>query len=139
MHRLALLPLAITLLFTATLALAGPKQHTVEAMPPVVVKTVPQSGDMAVDPALDKIEVTFSKTMVTDRMWSFVQVSDDTFPETAGDPAYKADSRTIVLPVKLDPGKPYIVWINSDKYDAFRDVGGNPAVPYLLVFETRPK
>ena len=137
MRRVVLALLVLPLLLIATLALAGPGKYTVEAMPPVVVKTVPQSGDTAVDPTLDKIEVTFSKAMMTDRMWSFVQVSDDTYPGAGGDPAYKADGRTIVLPVKLEPGKPYVVWINSERFNAFRDTGGNPAVPYLLVFQTK--
>ena len=114
-------------------ALAG--KPSVKSMPPVVVKTVPASGDTAVDAKLKEIKVTFSKDMKTKKMWSFVQVSKDTFPQ-AGEPRYK-DSRTIVLPVTLQPKKTYAVWINSGKLNAFRDTSGNPAVPYLLVFETR--
>jgi hypothetical protein len=116
--------------------LAPAAKLSVEAMPPVVVKTVPRSGDTKVDPKLDKITVTFSKDMMTRKMWSFVQVSKETFPKTVQKPRY-VDKRTIVLPVKLRPGKTYVLWINSNKHDGFRDVKNHPAVPYLLVFETR--
>ena len=118
--------------------LSGPalaKQPSVKAMPPVVVKTVPQSGETAVDAKLKEIKVTFSKDMKTKQMWSFVQISKETFPKV-GTPKY-VDKRTIVLPVTLQPGKTYVIWINSGKNNSFRDAGNNPAVPYLLVFETK--
>ena len=106
-------------------------------MPPSVVKTVPQAGDTAVDPALKEVRVTFSKDMMTDRMWSFCQISKETFPETPGQTHYLADKRTCVLPVKLEPGKAYVIWVNRGQYNSFRDTQNTPAVPYLLVFETR--
>ena len=114
-------------------ALAG--KPSVKSMPPVVVKTVPVSGATAVDAKLKEIKVTFSKDMQTKKMWSFVQFSKDTFPKV-GEPKYK-DKRTIVLPVTLQAKKTYAIWINSGKHNSFRDTSGNPAVPYLLVFETR--
>jgi len=114
-------------------ALAG--TPSVKTMPPVVVKTVPVSGDAAVDAKLKEIKVTFSKDMLTKKMWSFVKVADETFPK-AGDPKY-IDKRTIVLPVTLQSKKTYVIWINLGKHNAFRDTSNNPAVPYLLVFETR--
>jgi hypothetical protein len=96
---------------------------------------VPVSGATAVDAKLKEIKVTFSKDMKTKKMWSFVQFSKDTFPKV-GEPKYK-DKRTIVLPVTLQPKKTYVIWINSGKHNSFRDTSGNPAVPYLLVFETK--
>ena len=110
---------------------------SVDLMPPVVVKTSPQAGVTGVDPTLGEIRVTFSKTMQTREMWSFVKASADSFPEVAGQPHYLSDERTIVLPVRLEPGRTYAMWINSAQHDAFRDRGHNPAVPYLLVFQTR--
>jgi hypothetical protein len=128
----ALVVLSILALLS-TPALAG--KPSVKTMPPVVVKTVPVSGDAAVDAKLKEIKVTFSKDMQTKKMWSFVQVSKDTFPK-AGDPKY-IDKRTIVLPVTLQPKKTYVIWINLGKNNSFRDTSGNSAVPYLLVFETK--
>jgi hypothetical protein len=40
------------------------------------------------------------------------------------------------LPVKLKPGKFYATWLNSDKFHNFKDANGEPAVPYLLSFQT---
>jgi hypothetical protein len=109
----------------------------VESLPPVVVKTVPQSGDLAVDPSLKEISVTFSKDMTTVEMWSWAEITPDSFPKLAGKPHYLGDRRTCVLPVKLEPGKTYAIWVNSTRYDNFRDQGDRPAVPYLLVFRTK--
>ena len=69
-------------------------------------------------------------------MWSFVYANPAAFPEVAG-PVRYVDARTCVLPVKLEPARTYGIWINSQKHDSFRDLGHRPAVPYLLVFETR--
>lgn len=136
MKKSLLCLLAASLLLCAASAAAA-AETTVENMPPVVVKTVPQSGDTAVDPKLKELEVTFSKKMLTKQMWSFVQISKETFPQKSGEPHYEADEKTIVLPVKLQPGKSYVIWINQGQYNAFRDKGNRPAVPYLLVFETK--
>ena len=107
-------------------------------LPPVVVKTVPAAGATDVDPATSEIKATFSKDM-TDQSWSWSQLSDDTFPKTAGDKPihYEKDKRTCVLKVKLEPGKTYAIWLNSDNFGNFKDANGLKAVPYLLVFETR--
>jgi serine/threonine protein kinase len=115
---------------------AAPNAAPTQA-PPVVIATVPESGAANVDPALNEIRVTFSKDMITDRMWSFVQVSEDAFPKTAGQIHYLNDGRTCVLPVRLEPGRVYAIWINSENYHAFQDRERRPAMPYLLIFETR--
>jgi len=104
--------------------------------PPVVVKTVPPAGATDVDPSLTEIKVTYSKAM-QDRSWSWCWWENkDDYPETTGDPRYLQDSRTCVLPVKLQPNKFYAVWLNSDKLKGFTDTSGRPAVPYLLTFYT---
>ena len=41
------------------------------------------------------------------------------------------------MPVRLEPGKGYVIWVNSPKYNNFKDTSHQSAVPYLLVFETR--
>ena len=109
---------------------------TVKSMPPVVVKTFPPAGDTAVDPSIKEIRVTFSKEMMTREMWSWVMISKDTFPRIAGDVKYLKDKKTCVAPVNLEPGKTYVIWFNSQNHNAFRDTDNNPAVPYLLVFQT---
>lgn len=105
-------------------------------VPPVIVKTVPESGAKDVDHRLKELRVTFSKPMQNGR-WSWVTWEKEHFPELVGQPGYLADQRTCVAPVKLQPGKVYAIWINSDRFKDFTDTAGQPAVPYLLIFETR--
>ncbi len=109
---------------------------SLNSAPPVVVKTMPEAGADGINPKLNEIKVTFSKKM-QDGSWSWSTFSKDTFPTTTGDPKYLADKRTCVLPVKLEPGKTYAIWVNSEKFTNFKDSDGQPAVPYLLVFKTK--
>ncbi len=111
---------------------------TVATAPPVVVKTVPQAGATNVDPDLKAIKVTFSKDM-DQTGYSWVQVSKESFPKVDGEPKYEKDKRTCTLPVKLEPGKTYVLWINTSKFENFKDSEGRSAVPYLMVFETKAK
>ena len=131
--------LCLVMLLNAGMIFAaeGADKISVDTMPPVVVKTIPQSGDTAVSPALKEIRVTFSKKMLTKEMWSWVQVTVETFPAMAGKVRYLGDGKTCVLPVKLEAGRTYVIWINSGHYDHFRDTTNLPAVPYLLVFQTK--
>jgi len=117
-------------------AAARAQEPTLESAPPVVVKTVPEAGAAEVDASTTEIQVTFSKRM-QDGSWSWSTVSQESFPETTGTPRYDDDRRTCVLPVKLQPGKTYALWINSQNFHNFKDTSGQPAVPYLLVFKTR--
>jgi len=105
-------------------------------LPPVVIKTIPESGAAAVDPALAELEVTFSAPM-KDGSWSWTRCGEENFPEANGPPHYLADGRTWVFPVKLKPGRLYAVWANSQSAHDFQDRHGQPALPYLLIFETR--
>ena len=115
----------------------GSREITLKALPPSVIKTVPQAGSTDVDPSLKEITVTFSKDMITDRMWAVVQISKETFPKTGKNIHYKDDQRTCVIPVHLEAGKTYVMWFNKGRFNSFRDTENNPAVPYLLVFKTK--
>ncbi len=136
MRRFVMLLLSVMLVMGAGVIQADNK-ISVKSMPPVVVKTFPQAGNTAVDPAIKEIRVTFSKEMMTREMWSWVMISKDTFPKIAGDVKYLEDKKTCVAPVSLEPGKTYVIWFNSKNHNAFRDTDNNPAVPYLLVFQTK--
>jgi RNA polymerase sigma-70 factor (ECF subfamily) len=134
-----LVTVSLAVVLGTLVATAGDMDNkpSVATLPPVVVKTVPQSGDTAVDAAtVNEIRVTFSKKMA-DKSWSWSQISPDTFPKVTGDIRYDADGKTCICPVELEPGKTYVSWLNSERFHNFKDSDGKPAVPYLLVFETR--
>jgi len=107
-----------------------------ETLPPVVVRTSPVSGARDVAPGLVELSVTFSKNMV-DESWSWCTVWENSMPEIIEGAHYLSDRRTCVIKAKLEPGRTYATWLNSDKFENFRDAGGTPAVPYLLIFETK--
>jgi hypothetical protein len=117
---------------------AADKELSISSLPAVVVKTVPESGEVKADPNITEVRVTFSKKM-QDGRWSWGQMSDETYPKTTGKPHYLPDGRTCVLPVALEAGKTYVLQINalSGKFHIFADTNQQPSVPYLLVFETR--
>ena len=133
--RRALLLIGIVIFMPRTGATV--ETAAVEAFTPVVVRTVPASGDQAVDPSIREIRVTFSKEMMTHEMWSFVYAKPAAFPKITGKIHYLPDKRTCVLPISLDPGTTYGTWINSGEHTAFRDTYQHAAVPYLLTFKTR--
>ncbi len=130
--RFVLLLAAISLMASQVLA----EEITIEGAPPVVVASTPKAGSRDIDPGLREIRVTFSKDMMN-ASWSWVQMSLESFPKTAGNPKYESDGRTCVLPVKLEPGKTYAIWINSARHANFKDSRGQSAIPYLIVFQTR--
>jgi hypothetical protein len=106
-------------------------------LPPVVVRSVPESGAREVAVDLKEVRVTFSKEM-KDPSWSWCNVGAFPAPPLSN-VHFDADHRTIVGTAKLEPGKHYAVWLNTDGCAGFRDAQGHSAVPYLLTFETAAK
>jgi archaellin len=134
-HKITYL-LILSLIGAALLSEARAEDITLETARPVVVKSTPEAGADGVDPSTTQISVTFSKNM-QGGSWSWCVLSKETYPGTGETPRYLENKRTCVLPVKLQPGKTYAVWINSDNFHDFKDTKGQLAVPYLLVFKTR--
>jgi RNA polymerase sigma factor (sigma-70 family) len=105
-------------------------------LPPVVIAVEPPLGAVDVDPGLREIRVTFSKKM-NDRSWSWTEGNVYAVPKCDGAIHYAADQRTCVMPVKLEPGKTYVLGINSQRFHGFRDQKGQAALPYVVVFRTK--
>jgi len=103
---------------------------------PVVVRTVPEAGSTDVPAGEFLVKVTFSKEM-TDQSWSWADAWQGSMPVMMEKPHYETNHRTCVLKVKLEPGRTYGWWINSPKFQNFRDGQNHPAVPYLLTFQTK--
>jgi hypothetical protein len=110
--------------------------QTLTEQPPVVVETWPVSGARDVEPGVAEIRVRFSKEMA-DGGWSWSTAWENSTPETVGRIHYETDQRTCVLKAKLESGRTYAWWLNSDKFKNFTDLAGRPAVPYLLIFQTK--
>jgi hypothetical protein len=117
-------------------ALQTTHAQSIEAMAPVVVKTVPEAGTKDVAPGVVEIKVTFSKEM-SDGSWSWSTAWKDSSPEMVEKPHYDTDHKTCIIKVKLEPNKTYGYWLNSQNFHNFKDSGGHSAVPYLLTFQTK--
>lgn len=119
-------------LLTAALA-ASVFAATAVAAPPLVVKAVPNDGDVAVSPATAEIVVTFDQAMSPGGM--SVVGGGEEFPEITAKPKWR-NARTFVIPVKLAPEHDYRLSINSDRFENFKNAAGESAVPYPLAFRT---
>ena len=125
---------SLILIVWASFLVAGAAET--DTVPPKVIGTSPQNHAQNVDPSLKEISVTFDEPMM-DNSWSWSYEDRNTFPQMTGQPYYANGGTRCVLPVKLEPNKEYVVWINTVKFRNFRDRAGNPAEPYKLTFRTR--
>jgi len=102
---------------------------------PQVIKMEPANGADDVDAdAVVELRVTFDRDMNTDG-YSWCG-GGETYPETTGSPKW-IDKRTCVLPVKLQPGKEYILGINARDFRNFKSAEGVPVVPVVYTFKTK--
>ncbi len=102
---------------------------------PRVVALSPKNGATGVDPNLKEIKVTFDRPMNTSG-WSFCQKSDVDFPETLSKPSYDESRTVITLPVRLEPGKTYNIYLNSPPYIGFRSAEGGVLESVHYTFTT---
>ncbi|MBN2445713.1 MAG: Ig-like domain-containing protein [Phycisphaerae bacterium] len=117
--------LRITLLLIATTAVAAP---------PTVIKTVPENGDTAIDPALRRITVEFDQDMDTGGGWSWCGGGDN-YPKISRKPGWLS-KREAVLYVRLEPNHEYALSVNCPSAKNFRGANGESAVPYPITFTT---
>lgn len=108
---------------------------THERSAPRVVALDPPQGATDVDPSTTLLRATFDRPM--EGSWSWVTEGNDSFPPATGDAFFEADARTAALPVRLEPGRSYVVWLNSSEFRLFRDLEGTPSEPLRWTFTTR--
>lgn len=102
---------------------------------PQVVAFDPPLGATNVDPARTVLAVTFDRSMDREG-WAWVIEDKSTAPDI-GESTWDVTVRTNSAPVKLAPGKTYVVWINSPQYSYFKDPQGRTATPVRWSFTTR--
>jgi hypothetical protein len=103
---------------------------------PRVVAFDPPNGATGVDPTRSELRVTFDRVM--SEGWSWVTEGPDLFPETTGEAFMTPDQRGAVLPVRLAPGRRYVLWLNSQQFSYFRDTSGVELEPVRWTFATAP-
>lgn len=103
------------------------------AAAPKVAESQPKAGDNEVDPKVRRLRVVFDQPM-DHGGFSFVG-GGETFPKVTGKPRW-LDDRTCILPVRLEANRKYTVGINSPRFQNFKNVGGEAAVPYEITFRT---
>jgi hypothetical protein len=114
-----------------------PAPGSPEAAAPVVIKTLPETGSRDVSAGEFDLAITFSQPMSAGS-YSFVTAAEGKIPPGVGsNPHFDAEGRTCTVRVKLAPGTRYAVWLNQGPFQHFLGRNGTPAVPYLLVFDTR--
>ena len=102
--------------------------------PPRIVATTPTVGATNVAPTTSEIVVTFDRDMA--RGFSWTGGGSNYPPIAEGQKPQWRDTRTAVLPVKLEPGHYYRVGINSKSHRNFRSAAGVPALPSAIYFTT---
>ncbi len=102
--------------------------------PPRPISLDPPQGARDVDPWRATLAVTFDRSMDPEG-WAWVTESPDTAP-TIAESSWDAALRVNTAQVRLEPGRTYVVWINSDSYPYFRDPQGRTVSPLRWIFTT---
>jgi RNA polymerase sigma-70 factor (ECF subfamily) len=105
-----------------------------DKVPPAVIELSPANGDTAVSPNTTELLVHFDRKMRPTTAWGNV---DGRFPELTGKPYWREDSMTCVLPVKLTPGKDYVLSLNDARFVDFESAEGVPLLPVRYTFSTK--
>jgi hypothetical protein len=106
-----------------------------QAKAPKVVSLLPAATATGVDPGLKALAVTFDRPM-QDGSWAVVG-GGPKFPKIAGRLSYDAARKVLTIPVELQPGTSYEMWLNRGKYDSFRSEDGVPLASVHWTFTTR--
>lgn len=101
---------------------------------PRVVAVDPPNGATGVDPSRTTLSVTFDRAMDREG-WAWVIEDEATAPEI-GEARFDTSGRTNTVQVELEPGRRYVLWVNSDQFQYFKSAAGVPAEPFRWTFQT---
>jgi hypothetical protein len=54
----------------------------------------------------------------------------------AGERVRGREAHVAAMRADRAPGKSCAIWVNSERFNNFHDLGNRPAVPYLIAFQT---
>ncbi|MFN7966480.1 MAG: DUF4932 domain-containing protein [Acidobacteriota bacterium] len=98
---------------------------------PQITRLVPANGDMSVDATVDALEIQFDRPMQPG-----ISIFGDV-PEVVGKPAWNAEFTVLRVPVKMSPGRVYVMQLNSDGDGDFVSKEGQALVPREWRFQVR--
>jgi hypothetical protein len=101
--------------------------------PPRVIEAVPDHADVAVDPVLTVLRITFDQDMQQDGF--SLCGGGPMFPTVVARPRW-VDACTLVVPVSLEAGKRYELSVNCPSARNFRSAAGESAEIYPITFIT---
>ena len=99
---------------------------------PTVIELKPANGATGVDANTSELRVTFDREMVPG---NFSFCNDPQFPKVRGKPRF-VNRRTVVLKVRLEPERDYVLHLNCPKFMNFQAADGTPLEPVLWKFST---
>lgn len=116
-------------------AVFGSGAGAAEAAAPAQIASITPANDTKdVSPSVTEIKVVFAQDMNTNGT-SVCNNSKKPFPKSVGEPKWQG-KRTLIIPVALEAGTSYELWLNSEKFQNFKLADGKILTPYCLRFTT---
>ena len=109
---------------------------TAQSRRPGIVSLSPANGATDVDPSLAELRVVFDRPMRPSFSWCGGGPSFPVIPE-GKKPYWLPDGRTCVLPVQLEAGHTYQLYLNTERFTGFIAQSGEPLAPTPYSFTTR--
>lgn len=104
---------------------------TAIAAPPRITSLVPPAGERAADTTLSRIELQFDQ-----RMAPSVTIHSDDMPEITGTPSWDSSRTRLRIPVRLQSGHWYQMFVNTPDDGGFQNLAGEPLAPMRWEFRT---
>ena len=117
MKRLTIMVVVAAMIGGAAAWSAEKEEISVHALPPVVVKTVPESATPRSIRRSWRSRPRSARRLTIGENYSWAGPTESWM---TGKPHWLPDGKTCVVPVKLQPGKAYATWLNTGNSSASR-------------------
>lgn len=105
-----------------------------DAARPQVMSIEPANAATDVDPGATELVIRFDRAML-DQSWSIAGAPAEQ-PEITGKPAYDEQRTTLRVPIRLERGRSYRFWLNTEQKTGFKSADGVPLAPLEVTFTT---